>query len=168
MTEFHLIPPAIFNTGHSTALPDVPPNRRCVFYAWDQKKIYFVDTNMEWVELEFTVPDHTHDASDIVSGVLDAERIPDELPGKNVSFLEGFAAADFAPVIHTHDAADIISGVIELPRLPIMIGATNIANGEAGLVPQPMSGMEDYYLSGDATWKSVPSGGRSKLLWVNA
>ena len=39
--------------------------------------------------------------------------------------------------------------------LDLMKGATTEANGELGLVPKPVSGKSNRYLSSDGTWKTI-------------
>ena len=38
----------------------------------------------------------------------------------------------------------------------LMTGATGVADGATGFAPKALTGEQDYYLSGDATWKAVP------------
>lgn len=38
-----------------------------------------------------------------------------------------------------------------------MVGATEIENGEAGLVPPPLAGDNNKFLSGDGTWNEINS-----------
>ena len=38
----------------------------------------------------------------------------------------------------------------------LMTGATGAADGATGFAPKALTGEQDYYLSGDATWKAVP------------
>ena len=37
-----------------------------------------------------------------------------------------------------------------------MVGCTSTGNGVRGMVPKPVKGQQDSYLSGDGTWKEVP------------
>ena len=39
------------------------------------------------------------------------------------------------------------------------IGATSAVAGVKGIVPEPQAGDDTKFLSGDGTWKTVPSGG---------
>lgn len=43
--------------------------------------------------------------------------------------------------------------------LSTMVGATGVANGEAGIVPQPDAGEEALFLRGDGTWAAASGGG---------
>ena len=38
----------------------------------------------------------------------------------------------------------------------LMTGATGVSDGATGFAPKALTGEQDYYLSGDATWKAVP------------
>jgi hypothetical protein len=50
------------------------------------------------------------------------------------------------------------SGVIGSDQIPVMIGATAIADGVSGAVPQPLIADKDSYLKGDGTWATNPLG----------
>lgn len=41
----------------------------------------------------------------------------------------------------------------------VMTGASDIANGSAGLVPAPLAGDEGKFLRGDGTWQNIPARG---------
>lgn len=71
---------------------------------------------------------HSHAASDISSGTLDAARIP------------------------SLDASKIGSGTLAAARLPAMTGATASAAGTQGAVPAPAAGKQAQFLRGDGTW----------------
>lgn len=45
-----------------------------------------------------------------------------------------------------------------IERLGAFVGATDVANGKIGLVPQPQAGDEAKYLQGDGTWATPSSG----------
>jgi len=38
----------------------------------------------------------------------------------------------------------------------LMTGATGVSDGATGFAPKALTGEQDYYLSGDATWKAIP------------
>jgi hypothetical protein len=77
--------------------------------------------------------------------------------------------ASFASAIHNHEGAVgggqfnatniFSSGTVPVARLPIMVGASAIAAGTAGLVPQPQAGDDDLFLRGDGTWQAAGGGG---------
>lgn len=46
-------------------------------------------------------------------------------------------------------------------NIPVMTGATSQTQGTSGLVPAPLAGSNDRYLSSDGTWKVVQGGGGS-------
>lgn len=88
---------------------------------------------------------HTHSASDITSGTLDAARLPTGIDAANIAngtvsnaefqYLDGVTSAiqtqinGKAATSHTHSAADITSGTLDAARLPTGINAANIADG---------------------------------------
>lgn len=88
---------------------------------------------------------HTHDASDVISGILSTDRIPAGIDAAKVSsgvvsnaefdFLDGVTGSiqaqinGKADVAHTHDANAIVSGTFAVARIPSGISATNIAPG---------------------------------------
>lgn len=112
--DFFQTPRALFRTGRFVDLPTNPPNRQCVYWAWDTEQLFVVTTEMVWFEFGGTGGPHTHDAADVVSGIFDLARIPDDLVGKNADTLDGMEAADFAPAVHTHahnDTTGIQGGV---------------------------------------------------------
>lgn len=49
--------------------------------------------------------------------------------------------------------------VEDVPEVSVMTGATDSADGEAGLVPKPEAGDEDKFLRGDGAWEEVRQGG---------
>lgn len=49
----------------------------------------------------------------------------------------------------------VVMDVNDLVNVSLMSGATAEADGASGLVPAPAVGQEDYYLSGDGTWKPL-------------
>lgn len=75
---------------------------------------------------------HSHAASDISSGTLDAARIP------------------------SLAASKITSGTFDAARLPAMTGATASAAGTQGAVPAPAAGKQSQFLRGDGAW-ATPS-----------
>lgn len=76
---------------------------------------------------------------------------------------------DFQNAIHVHEnamgggqlnASNVFSaGTVPIARLPIMVGATGVTPGTAGLVPAPAAGEDDLFLRGDGTWQAAGGGG---------
>lgn len=70
---------------------------------------------------------------------------------------------------HTHqdvagggqlNATSIFStGTVPIARLPILVGATGVTAGTAGIVPAPLAGDESKFLRGDGTWQVTGGGG---------
>jgi hypothetical protein len=81
----------------------------------------------------------------------------------------GPSITTFASAQHDHDdaagggqlnATNVFSaGTVPVARLPIMVGASGVANGVAGLVTQPLIGDESRFLRGDGTWQTAGGGG---------
>ena len=136
----------------ASADPDAPPEGFQGFAYYNGFLITF-DHLGATKQLAYT--DHTHDADAIVSGVLDLDRIPDTLTGKSAEYLNGHTDTYFATASHTHSASDITSGTVAVARLPVMVGATSLLDGTAGIVPQPVSGDRTKFLKGDGTWEPV-------------
>lgn len=77
--------------------------------------------------------------------------------------------SSFANAIHTHEdavgggqlnATNIFNaGTVPVARLPILVGATALVAGIAGLAPAPAAGDENKFLRGDATWQTTGGGG---------
>jgi len=75
--------------------------------------------------------------------------------GDNLQILGSTAAgsgADLAGVLDTVAAA----GDILYVETREMTGATGVADGATGFAPKALTGEQDYYLAGDATWKVLP------------
>ena len=72
---------------------------------------------------------HTHKASDIASGVLDAARIPS----------------------HKHAASDIASGVLDAARIPVdsALSATSVKPVQNKVVQAALAGKQDKLVAGD-------------------
>lgn len=72
---------------------------------------------------------HTHKASDIASGVLDAARIPS----------------------HEHAASDITSGVLDAARIPVdsALSATSVKPVQNKVVQAALAGKQDKLVAGD-------------------
>lgn len=91
----------------------------------------------------FSLLGHTHDAAEIVSGVLAAARLGTGTPGSG-TYLRGdgvwSATSAFAAASHTHAASDITSGTLATARL-----GGGSASGTTVLL-------------GDSTWGIVPTG----------
>lgn len=51
------------------------------------------------------------------------------------------------------------AGTVPVARLPVMVGATGVSPGVAGLVPAPAAGEDDLFLRGDGTWQAAGGGG---------
>lgn len=94
----------------------------------------------------------------------------------SVSLLRGSYGVHFGSI--TNDTATIAvttdSGSFNLTNLltstnlvflqtNIMVGATSVADGLAGLVPAPSAGDEGKFLGGDGLWHTVSSGGGSTV-----
>jgi hypothetical protein len=77
----------------------------------------------------------------------------------------------FASALHNHSdatgggqmsASNVFStGTVPVARLPVMVGASGIANGTAGLVPQPLIADAANFLRGDGIWATAGGGGGS-------
>lgn len=77
--------------------------------------------------------------------------------------------ASFASAQHSHgdavgggqmNASNVFStGTVPVARLPLMVGATGVTPGVAGLVPAPAAGDDDLFLRGDGTWQAAGGGG---------
>lgn len=77
--------------------------------------------------------------------------------------------ANFSNAIHSHadvvgggqlNATNVFSaGTVPVARLPIMVGASGVANGTSGLVPQPLIGDQGNFLRGDGVWATAGGGG---------
>ncbi|SVB76786.1 uncharacterized protein METZ01_LOCUS229640, partial [marine metagenome] len=75
--------------------------------------------------------------------------------GNNLQILGSTAAgsgADLAGVLDTVAAA----GDLLYVETRQMTGASGVADGATGFAPKALTGEEDYYLAGDATWKVLP------------
>ena len=75
--------------------------------------------------------------------------------GDNLQILGSTVAgsgADLAGVLDTVAAA----GDLLYVETREMTGATGVADGATGFAPKALTGEEDYYLAGDATWKVLP------------
>lgn len=79
------------------------------------------------------------------------------------------AIGNFQNAVHSHaDAAGggqlnatnvFNAGTVPVARLPIMVGASGVSNGVAGLVTQPLIGDENKFLRGDGSWQVTGGGG---------
>lgn len=91
----------------------------------------------------FSLLGHTHDASEIVSGVMAAARMGTGTPGSG-TYLRGdgvwSATSAFAAASHTHAASDITSGTIATARL---------GSGTAS---------STTFLRGDQSYTTIPTG----------
>lgn len=91
----------------------------------------------------FSLLGHTHDASEIVSGVMAAARMGTGTPGSG-TYLRGdgvwSATSAFAAASHTHAASDITSGVLATARL-----GSGTANSTT-------------FLRGDSAYSTIPTG----------
>jgi len=77
--------------------------------------------------------------------------------------------ASFINAQHTHqdavgggqlNATSVFNaGTVPVARLPLMVGASGIANGVSGLVPQPNIGDQGNFLRGDGVWATAGGGG---------
>lgn len=77
--------------------------------------------------------------------------------------------SSFVNALHTHadaigggqlNATNVFSaGTVPVARLPLMVGASGIANGVSGLVPQPNIGDQANFLRGDGVWATAGGGG---------
>jgi hypothetical protein len=77
--------------------------------------------------------------------------------------------SNFGNAIHNHEnssgggqlnATNVFSaGTVPIPRLPGMVGASGIAAGQSGLVPQPLAGDNANFLRGDGVWATAGGGG---------
>lgn len=101
----------------------------------------------------FSLLGHTHDAAEIVSGVLAAARLGTGTPS-STTYLRGdgvwSATSAFAAASHTHAAADIASGTLATARL-----GSGSASGTTVLL-------------GDSTWGFVPTGAIADNAVTNA
>lgn len=101
----------------------------------------------------FSLLGHTHDAAEIVSGVLAVARLGTGTPSSS-TYLRGdgvwSAASAFAAASHTHAAADITSGTLAAARL-----GSGSASGTTVLL-------------GDSTWGFVPTGAIADNAITNA
>ena len=52
------------------------------------------------------------------------------------------------------------SALVPLAQLAVMVGASGVSNGAAGLVPQPLIADAAGFLRGDATYQTLPAGGQ--------
>jgi len=77
--------------------------------------------------------------------------------------------SNFGSAQHNHEnaagggqlnATNVFStGTVPIVRLPGMVGATGVAAGAAGLVPQPQAGDDNKFLRGDGSWQTTGGGG---------
>ena len=75
--------------------------------------------------------------------------------GDNLQILGSTVAgsgADLAGVLDTASAA----GDLLYVETRAMSGATGVADGATGFAPKALTGEQEYYLAGDATWKVLP------------
>lgn len=75
------------------------------------------------------------------------------------SVLEHDHGITYAELAHGHVATDLTSGVVAVARLPVMVGATGVTGGIAGLVPAPLAAENNKALFGDGTWRTINEGG---------
>lgn len=56
-----------------------------------------------------------------------------------------------------YSSGNWVNGTVAAAYLGVMTGASAGADGAKGAVPAPLAGDQESYLSGDATWKPLPS-----------
>lgn len=95
----------------------------------------------------FSLLGHTHDASEIGSGVVAAARLGTGTPGSG-TYLRGdgvwSATSAFAAASHTHAAADVTSGVFATARLGSgTASASNVLRGDGAWTTIPTAAIAD-------------------------
>lgn len=95
----------------------------------------------------FSLLGHTHDASEVASGLMAAARLGTGTPGSG-TYLRGdgvwSAITAFAAASHTHAAADVTSGVFATARLGSgTASASNVLRGDGAWTTIPTAAIDD-------------------------
>jgi hypothetical protein len=136
--------------GKDASKPVMAESKQHGYIAHDTRQLYIADNDRQWQTV--SIGAHTHDASDITSGTLDAARIP---------------ALPYADASHTHDAGDVVSGTLDVARIPSLSYAPVGHDHTASDIDSESSTNGQVLTSngsGGASWTTVSSGGGNSLI----
>jgi hypothetical protein len=122
----------------------ITPGVTLLSFSQDILPLYLTQTEANGI---YSLLGHVHSAGDITSGILALARGG---TGSNLSATgPGFLK-------QASGGAVVTVAVLGQTDIPVMTGATGIAAGQRGAVPQPVAGDNVKFLRGDATW-AVPT-----------